>query len=85
MEADRLQDGSHQLQVWAGSGGFGPKGGVLDGISVLGNRLFVNTLETNKVLVVPIETDGKAGTISEVKLDRGIENPDGMRSFGNDS
>ena len=52
---------------------------------MLGNRLFVNTLETNKVLVVPIETDGKAGTISEVKLDRGIENPDGMRSFGNDS
>ena len=46
MEVDRLRNGSHQLQVWAGNGGFGPKGGVLDGISVLGNRLFVNTLET---------------------------------------
>jgi glucose/arabinose dehydrogenase/mono/diheme cytochrome c family protein len=85
MEVDRLENGSHQLQVWAGKGGFGPKGGVLDGISVLGNRLFVNTLETNKLFVVPIESDGNAGPITEVKLDRGIENPDGMRSFGKDS
>jgi glucose/arabinose dehydrogenase/mono/diheme cytochrome c family protein len=85
MEVDRLQKGSHQLQVWAGMGGFGPKGGVLDGISVLGNRLFVNTLETSKLFVVPIETDGHAGAISEMKLDRGIENPDGMRSFRKDS
>jgi outer membrane protein assembly factor BamB len=61
MEVDRLAPGSHQLQVWAGSGGFGPKGGVLDGISVLGNRLFVNTLETNKLFTVPIEADGDAG------------------------
>jgi hypothetical protein len=58
--------------VWAGNGGFGPKGGVLDGISVLGNRLFVNTLATNKLFVVPVETDGKPDTITEVKLDRGI-------------
>jgi len=61
MEVDRLAPGSHQLQVWAGSGGFGPKGRVLDGISVLGNRLFVNTLETNKLFTVPIEADGNAG------------------------
>jgi hypothetical protein len=84
MEVDHLQNGSHQLQVWAGNGGFGPKGGVLDGISVLRNRLFVNTLETNKLFVVPIETDGRAGPITEIRLDRGIENPDSMRSFGKD-
>jgi hypothetical protein len=58
MEVDRLQNGSQQLQVWAGNGGFVPKGGVLDGISVLANQLFVNTLETNKLFVVPIEPDG---------------------------
>ena len=85
MEVDRLAPGSHQLQVWTGNGGFGPKGGVLDGISVLGNRLFVNTLETNKLFTVPIEADGKAGAITEVKLDHAIHNPDGMRSFGNES
>ena len=82
---DRLQNGSQQLQVWAGNGGFVPKGGVLDGLSVLANQLFVNTLETNKLFVVPIEPGGKSGTITEVTLDRGIENPDGMRSFGRDS
>jgi len=85
MQVDRLAPGSHQLEVWAGNGKFGPKGGVLDGISVLGNRLFVNTLETNKLFTLPIGADGKAGTITEVKLDRAIHNPDGMRSFGKDS
>jgi hypothetical protein len=49
MEVDRLQNG--QLQVWAGNGGFGPQGGILDGVSVLSNRLFVNTLSTNKLLI----------------------------------
>ena len=85
MEVDRLAPGSHQLEVWAGNGGFGPKGGILDGISVLGNRLFVNALQTSKLFMVPIEANGKAGAITEVKLDRPIHNPDGMRSFGKDS
>ena len=85
MEVDRLAPGSHQLEVWAGNGGFGPKGGILDGISVLGSRLFVNALQTDKLFMVPIEANGKAGAITEVKLDRPIHNPDGMRSFGKDS
>jgi sugar lactone lactonase YvrE len=82
MEVVRLTKGSKQLEVWAGNGAFGPKGGVLDGISVLGYRLFVNTLATSKLFVVPIEADGQAGTISEIKLDRPIDGPDGMRSYG---
>ena len=85
MEVDRLAPGSRQLEAWAGNGGFGPQGGVLDGISVLGNRLFVNTLETNKLFMVPIEAGGKAGMITDIKLDRAIHNPDGMRSLGKDS
>jgi len=84
MEVDRLQKGAQQLEVWAGNGSFGPKGGVLDGISVLANQLFVNTLETDKLFAVPIASDGKPGTIAEVKLSRAIENPDGMRSIGKD-
>jgi hypothetical protein len=81
----RLLSGSGQLEVWAGNGAFGPSGDILDGISFLGNRLFVNTLSTSKLLAVPIEADGKAGTIAEVKLDRAINRPDGMRSFGSDA
>jgi len=82
MEIVRLKKGGTALEVWAGNGAFGPKGGVLDGISVLGKRVVANTLATSKLFSVPIEAGGKAGTPVEVKLDREISRPDGMRSFG---
>lgn len=82
MEVVRLKKGGTALEVWAGNGAFGPKGGVLDGISVLGKRVVANTLATSKLFSVPIEADGKAGAAVEVKLDRPISHPDGMRSFG---
>jgi hypothetical protein len=85
MEVDRLPSGAQQLQVWAGNGSFGPKGGILDGISVLANRLFVNTLSTSRLFSVPIEADGRPGAITELKLDRALDHPDGMRRFGEDS
>ena len=82
MEIVRLKKGAAALEVWAGNGAFGPKGGVLDGISVLGKRVVANTLATSKLFSIPIGADGKAGTVVEVKLDREITRPDGMRSFG---
>lgn len=82
MEIVRLKKGATALEVWAGNGAFGPKGGVLDGISVLGNRVVANTLATSKLFSVPIQSDGKAGMVVEVQLDRPISRPDGMRSFG---
>jgi glucose/arabinose dehydrogenase/mono/diheme cytochrome c family protein len=85
MQIDRLPKGNHQLEVWAGDGGFGAKGGVLDGISVLGDRVIVNTLDTSKLFSVPIKGDGSAGAITEIKLDHPIDRPDGMRAFGKDS
>jgi hypothetical protein len=85
MEVARLKKGAKELEVWAGNGAFGPKGGVVDGIAVVGQRVFVNTLLTSKLFKVPIESGGKAGAVAEVKLDRAIERPDGMRSFGKDS
>jgi len=84
MEVVRLKKGGTQLEVWAGNGAFGPKGGLLDGISVLGKRVLVNTLVTSKLFSVPIESDGKAGAVTEVSLSRPIARPDGMRSFGKD-
>jgi sugar lactone lactonase YvrE len=82
MEIVRLKKGATALEVWAGNGAFGPKGGVLDGIAVLGKRVVANTLATSKLFSIPIGADGKAGTVVEVKLDREITRPDGMRSFG---
>ncbi len=83
MEIARLKPGAKSLEVWAGKdGAFGPKGGVLDGIAVLGDKVLVNALLTNKIFMVPIAADGKAGKAVEVKLDTPPEGPDGMRSFG---
>jgi sugar lactone lactonase YvrE len=82
MEIVRLKKGARTLEVWAGNGAFGPKGGVLDGISVLGRRVLVNTLGTGKLFSVPIEAGGQAGSVTEVSLDRLLQRPDGMRSFG---
>lgn len=82
MEIVRLKKGGTALEVWAGNGGFGPPKGVLDGIAVLGTRIYANTLATSKLFTVPIGADGKAGAITEVKLDREISRPDGMRTFG---
>jgi glucose/arabinose dehydrogenase/mono/diheme cytochrome c family protein len=79
MQVDRLARGSRRLTVWAGDGRFGPRGGVLDGISILDNRVYVNTLITSKTFSVPIDSDGKAGTISEVMVSRSIDHADGVR------
>jgi sugar lactone lactonase YvrE len=83
MQVARLKPGAQSLEVWAGAdGAFGPSGGVLDGIAVLGDTVLVNALRTNKIFSVAIGKDGKPGKVDEVKLDAAVEGPDGMRSFG---
>jgi sugar lactone lactonase YvrE len=54
----------------------------VDGIAVLGERVIVNALVSSKLFSVPIGKDGKAGTVTEIKLDKPISRPDGMRSYG---
>jgi sugar lactone lactonase YvrE len=85
MEIVKLKPGAQALEVWAGNGAFGPKGGVLDGIAVLQDKVVVNTLATGKLFSVPIGADGKAGAVAEVRLDRALERPDGQRAFGKSS
>lgn len=82
MEVDVLRQGGTALEVWAGNGSFGPGGGVLDGIAVIDDKLYVNALSTSKLFVATIGSDGKASAMSEVKLDRAIERPDGQRAWG---
>ena len=55
---------------------------VLDGIAVLGDRVLVNALIASKLYAVSIGADGAAGKAVEIKTDRVVERPDGMRSFG---
>lgn len=82
MQIVSLKPGAKALEVWSADEAFGPKGGVLDGIAVLKDAVYVNTLATSKLFRAPIQRDGKAGAATEVKLDRALERPDGMRSFG---
>jgi sugar lactone lactonase YvrE len=82
MQVVQLKKGAKEPVVWSADGAFGPKGGVLDGIAVLGDRVLTNTLGTSKIFATPIGKDGKAGATVEVKLDTPVERPDGMRSFG---
>ena len=83
MQVEVLKKCAVALTVWAGAdGSLGKKGGVIDGISVLGPRIIVNELATSKLFSIEIGKDGTAVTPVEVKLDRPISRPDGMRSFG---
>ncbi len=85
MQVLRLPKGGKALEVWAGNGAFGPPGGVLDGIAVVGGRVIVNTLATSKFFAVEVARDGKAGRITELQLDQPVNRPDGMRAFGKDA
>ncbi|HEV7715765.1 MAG TPA: hypothetical protein VGO53_09225 [Steroidobacteraceae bacterium] len=85
MQVVLLKKGAKELVVWSAPDAFGPKGGVLDGIAVLGDRVITNTLGTSKLWSTPIGKDGKPGATVELKLDTPVERPDGMRSFGKSS
>lgn len=78
----RLPKGASALEVWSPAGAFGPAGGVLDGIAVVGGRVMVNTLRTNKLFAVQVAADGKAGAVTEVQLSAPLSGPDGMRAHG---
>jgi hypothetical protein len=82
MEVVRLAKGKSQLDVWVGGGAFGPSNGIVDGIAVVGGRVFVNTLISSKLFSVEVQPNGEAGKVSEITLDRAHEKPDGMRRLG---
>jgi hypothetical protein len=85
MQVMRLARGAKALEVWAGHGAFGPPGGVLDGITLVGGRVIVNTLATSKLFAIDVAKDGKAGEINPLKLTHPILRPDGMRAYGKDA
>jgi hypothetical protein len=87
MQVLRLHSGTRRLEVWAGAtpGTFGESKGIIDGIAILGNRVFVNTLITRKLFSIEIGAHGEAGVVSELVLNRALDGPDGMRSRGSDT
>lgn len=84
MQVLKLPKGGAALEVWSKKDAFGPAGGVLDGIAVVGERVIVNTLVTSKLFAVEIGADGKAGAVKELQLSAALMRPDGMRAYGTD-
>ncbi|MDQ2640795.1 MAG: hypothetical protein M3Y79_09485 [Pseudomonadota bacterium] len=82
MRVLRLAKGTTALEAWSPAGAFGPPGGVLDGIAVVGGRVIVNTLGTSKLFAVEIGADGNAGAVKELMLSAPLSAPDGMRAYG---
>jgi hypothetical protein len=85
MQVVRLRPGATQLEVWSAPGAFGPTQGMVDGIAVLHRTVYVNTVGSGRLFAVPIGPGGDAGASVEIKLDRDLTSPDGMRSYGTDS
>jgi hypothetical protein len=80
----RLKKGAKELEVWVDTDKFPPRTG-LDGVSVLGNRVIVNGVSISKLFSIPVGSDGSAGAVAEITLDKEVKGPDGMRGFGKNS
>jgi hypothetical protein len=52
----------------------------IDGITFLGNELYVNNVISNNLYRIPLDTAGKAGAPVQIWPDRPIKGPDGMRA-----
>jgi hypothetical protein len=77
----RLPAGGGALETWTPAGVFGEPGAVLDGIAIVGGRVIVNTLRTNKLYAIDVAADGKAGKVTELTLSAPLSGPDGMRPY----
>jgi sugar lactone lactonase YvrE len=76
---DMLKPGSKALEVAA-------KDPLLAGIDGLAfadkSTLYVNSVTANKILRVELGADGKSTKITDLKLPRALDRPDGMRAIG---
>ena len=52
----------------------------IDGITFLGNELYVNNVISNNLYRIPLDQAGKAGSPVQIWPDRPIKGPDGMRA-----
>lgn len=75
----RLKPGAKELEVWAS----GPELRGVDGLSFLADgALYVNLIFNGKLLRIPVNEDGTAGTIAEIKTSVSFSRPDGLRTSG---
>lgn len=76
---DMLRPGANALEVAAKD----PLLAGADGLAFGGpTTLYVNSVTANKILRVDLGPDGKSTKITDLKLPRALDRPDGMRSIG---
>lgn len=54
----------------------------VDGITFLDGVLYVNTVTTNNLYRIPLDSSGKAGAPIDIWMDQPVSAPDGMRAAG---
>jgi sugar lactone lactonase YvrE len=76
---DMLKPGSKALEVAAKD----PLLAGIDGLAFADAKtLYVNSVTANKLLRVDLGADGKSTKITDLKLPRALDRPDGMRAVG---
>lgn len=79
-----LPAGGQTLGVWLEASAFAGNGFNLNGIEVLGGAVYTVKFNSGQLFRIPIESDGRAGAMTEIALDRALEQPDGLRVHGDD-
>jgi hypothetical protein len=54
----------------------------VDGITFIGDTLYVNNVAFNNLYRVPVDASGKAGRPVDIWMDKPVKGPDGMRAAG---
>lgn len=74
-----LKPGSHALEVAAKD----PLLAGADGLAFGGKSiLYVNSVSANKIVRLDLGPDGKSKSVTDLKLPRALDRPDGMRAIG---
>lgn len=76
----RLRPGATALETWVTDT---LQLGVIDGLAILADgSLYANNFSTGKILRIPVNADGSAGTTEPIETSTAFVRPDGLRSVG---
>ena len=75
----RLRPGATALDVWITD----PQLAAVDGVALLADgAVYVNTFFSGRLLRIPVNADGSAGTIVPIETSMPFNRPDGLRTVG---
>jgi len=73
----RLKKGATALDVWISDS---KQLATADGIALLSDGVYVNSVGQNTLMRIPVNKDGSAGAITKLEPSRPLQGPDGMRA-----